>query len=161
HEARALVLTADDDAENVDAALTARRLNPTVPIVARIFDPSLGSYLEESGAGLTILSVSGLASPRFADLAEKVALPVGAGHSVMRRSRSRSGARRRADPILVRLAIVTSLVVIFSMWFYSRALGLTPFDAFYFVVESITNIGFGDVPMRAGTGSKVLTIALM
>ena len=163
HEVAALVLTADDDAENVDAALTARRLSPTVPIVARIFDPSLGSYLEESGAGLTILSVSGLASPRFADLAEKVASPTGADRSsVGRRSRSGAGLRRRVDPIVVRLAVVTSLVVVFSMWFYSRALELTPFDAFYFVVESITNTGFGDVPMRAaGTASRVLTIALM
>jgi len=163
HVAAALILTADDDAENVDAALTARRLNPAVPIVARIFDPSLGAYLAESGAGLTILSVSGLASPRFAELAEKAALPPGTEHrSVESRARSATGLRRRIDPILVRLAFVTTIVVVFSVWFFARALGLTPFDAFYFTVESITNTGFGDVPMRAaGTASKLLTIALM
>ncbi|HEX4824469.1 MAG TPA: NAD-binding protein [Candidatus Polarisedimenticolaceae bacterium] len=160
-DAAALVLTADDDAENVDAALTARRLSPEVPIVARIFDPSLGAYLEESGAGLTILSVSGLASPRYAELAEKVALPAGTARpSAEGRSHARSSLR--VDPILVRLTIVTTLVVVFSVWFFARALGLSPFDAFYFVVESITNTGFGDVPMgAAGIPSRLLTIALM
>jgi Trk K+ transport system NAD-binding subunit len=163
HEAAALVLTADDDAENVDAALTARRLRPDVPIVARIFDPALASYLEESESGLRILSVSGVASPRFAELAAQVALPSGTGsHRARRRRTGPRSLRRQIDPILVRLAFVTSLVVVFSVWYFAHALGLSPFDACYFVVESITNTGFGDIPMgAAGTASKLLTIALM
>jgi len=38
-----------------------------------VFDPSLGQYLEETEGGLRVLSVSGLASPRFADLAMRAA----------------------------------------------------------------------------------------
>jgi voltage-gated potassium channel Kch len=112
---------------------------------------------------LTILSVSGVASPRFAELAAKVALPPGAASDAgSDRRRATTSLRRQIDPILVRLAVVTSLVVVFSVWFFARALGLSPFDAFYFVVESITNTGFGDIPMGAAdTASKLLTVALM
>ena len=37
--AHVLVLTANDDPENVDATLTARRLRPDLPLIVRLFDP--------------------------------------------------------------------------------------------------------------------------
>jgi len=168
HDASAVVLTANDDAENVDAALTARRLRPGVPIVARVFDPSLGEYLEETETQLRVMSVSGLASPRFADLAmraEKEAAKEAAGDRERPRSakgRASRRAPRRIDPILVRLATLTALVTVASVLFFSRALAVSWFDALYFVVETITNTGYGDVPVRAaGPGVMFLVILLM
>lgn len=165
HEVSAVILTANDDAENVDAALTARRIRPGIPIVARVFDPSLAQYLEETEAGLRVLSVSGLASPRFADLAMRAAKEArtersaSAGASKPRRKRSE---RLRSDPILVRLAIVVAVVSVLSIWFFARALGVSVFDALYLVVETITNTGYGDFAIRAaGTGSMLVTILLM
>lgn len=165
HEASALILTADDDAENVDAALTARRIRPGVPIVARVFDASLGEYLEETEAGLRVLSVSWLASPRFADLAIRAAKEAGreraATRAVERPGTGRPVARR-VDPILVRLALIAAVVTMLSVWFYAGALGVGLFDALYFVVETVTNTGFGDFPIRAaGTSAKLVTILLM
>lgn len=138
--ASAVILAANDDAENVDAALTARRIRPGVPIVARVFDPSLGQYLEETEDGLRVLSVSASARP----LSRSRILP------------------RRVDPILVRLALVAALVIVFSVWFYARVLGVSLFDAFYFVVETITNTGYGDFAIReAGASAKLVAILLM
>ncbi len=164
HEASAVILAANDDAENVDAALTARRIRPGVPIVARVFDPSLGQYLEETEDGLRVLSVSAIASPHFADLATRAAKET-------RAERATAGARplgrspsvpRRVDPILLRLALVAALAILFSVWFYARALGVSLFDALYFVVETITNTGYGDFAIRdAGTAAKLVAILLM
>lgn len=168
HDASAVVLTANDDAENVDAALTARRLRPGVPIVARVFDPSLGEYLEETETQLRVMSVSGLASPRFADLAmraEKEAAREAADGRARPKPATRRaprGARRRIDPILVRLAMLTALITLASVLFFSRALAVSWFDALYFVVETVTNTGYGDVPVRAaGPGVMLLVILLM
>jgi len=165
HEASAVILTANDDAENVDAALTARRIRPGVPVVARVFDPSLGQYLEETEAGLRVLSVSGLASPRFADLAMRAAKEAGAERAAAADVRLPGGRRtalRRVDPILVRLALVAALVTVLSVWFFARALGVGLFDAFYFVVETITNTGYGDFAIReAGSSAQLVAILLM
>ena len=165
HEASAVILAANDDAENVDAALTARRIRPGVPIVARVFDPSLGQYLEETEDGLRVLSVSGLASPRFADLAMREAKEARAERAVSAGVRPLGRGRavpRRVDPILVRLALVTSLVILFSVWFFARAFGVSLFDALYFVVETITNTGYGDFATReAGVSAQLVAILLM
>ncbi len=165
HEVSAVILTANDDAENVDAALTARRIRPGIPIVARVFDPSLAQYLEETEAGLRVLSVSGLAAPRFADLAThaaKAAGAKGAAAAGATRARTRRPARRGFDPILVRLAIVVAVVAVPSVWFFARSLGVSVFDALYLVVETITNTGYGDFPIRAaGAGSMLVAMLLM
>src|SRR5262245_38029052 len=68
-EMNALVLTAADDADNVDAALAARRLRPDLPVVVRIFDDQVGQYLGDTLAGITVLSMSAIAAPAFADAA--------------------------------------------------------------------------------------------
>src|SRR6185436_20388555 len=75
---------------------------------------------------------------------------------------SRPAPLRRVDPILVRLAIIAGLVTVFSVWFFGRALEVGVFDALYFVVETITNTGYGDFPIRAaGTAAKLAAIFLM
>lgn len=165
HEASAVILTANDDAENVDAALTARRIRPGVPIVARVFDPALGQYLEETEAGLRVLSVSGLASPRFADLALRAVSDAGAERAdgvIAQRPAKRRRRSRRADPILVRLALLSGAISVLSVWFFARTLGVGAFDALYLVVETITNTGYGDFDIRAaGLTAKLVIILLM
>jgi voltage-gated potassium channel Kch len=66
------------------------------------------------------------------------------------------------DPILARLALVALVVTLGSVWFFARALGVGLFDALYFVVETITNTGYGDFPIRAsGNSAKLVAILLM
>jgi Trk K+ transport system NAD-binding subunit len=47
-EARCLVAAIDDDRANLQTALTARRLNPNLRVVLRIFDPDLAARVERS-----------------------------------------------------------------------------------------------------------------
>ncbi|MEZ3179286.1 NAD-binding protein [Streptomyces pimonensis] len=54
--AAALALVYDDDETNIRAALTARRLNPRLRLVLRLYNRRLGQYIEElldQAAGLT------------------------------------------------------------------------------------------------------------
>jgi Trk K+ transport system NAD-binding subunit len=64
--ARAIIVATDDDLTNVSISLNARRLNPRIVIVARLFDQTLATHLEESVHIDRVLSTSALAAPAFA-----------------------------------------------------------------------------------------------
>ena len=61
----AVVCATDDDLANLNIALDARRVNPTVRVVMRLFDDDLVAKVRES-FGLEALSTSALAAPAFA-----------------------------------------------------------------------------------------------
>ena len=97
--AAALVIAAHDDAGNVDMALTTRRLRPELPLVIRLFDPTLTAYVRSTLPGAEILSMSSVAAPVLADgpcarsRAARWAAPAAtAGSGVHGGARSRSGS---------------------------------------------------------------------
>ncbi|MFF9814294.1 NAD-binding protein [Streptomyces sp. NPDC014006] len=78
--AAALALVYDDDETNIRAALTARRLNPRLPLVLRLYNRRLGQHIEElldqaaalatgedtGDASTTVLSDADTAAPALA-----------------------------------------------------------------------------------------------
>ncbi|MCW2925890.1 MAG: TrkA-N domain protein [Thermoleophilia bacterium] len=67
--ADALMALTDDDAANLEAALTAQALAPGIRIVLRIFDPDIAARLDRIPAIAASRSVSRLAAPRFVEAA--------------------------------------------------------------------------------------------
>ena len=65
-EARAILVVTDDNLANVSIALDARRINPGIVIVVRLFDQELAGHLERSLEIRRALSTSALAAPVFA-----------------------------------------------------------------------------------------------
>jgi voltage-gated potassium channel Kch len=45
--ARSIVLATDNDIANLEVALDARRLNPTIRVVLRLFDPNMAEKVRE------------------------------------------------------------------------------------------------------------------
>ena len=64
-DAAALALVGQDDIANLDAALIAREVNPTVRIVARMFNPVLGEGITRMLGNCAVLSASEIAAPAF------------------------------------------------------------------------------------------------
>ena len=64
-DAAALALVDQDDVANVDAALIAREVNPTVRIVLRMFNPVLGEGVAAMLGDCGVLSGSEIAAPAF------------------------------------------------------------------------------------------------
>jgi Trk K+ transport system NAD-binding subunit len=63
--ASAIVMTGDDDLANLNTALAAVELNPSVRVVIRMFDQELGSHIPELFPDAVALSSSALAAPGF------------------------------------------------------------------------------------------------
>ncbi|MEW5854752.1 MAG: TrkA family potassium uptake protein [Myxococcota bacterium] len=63
-KARAVILATDDDLANLDAALTAREINPDVRVVLRLFDDTLASKVA-TAFNMPAISTSSCAAPNF------------------------------------------------------------------------------------------------
>ncbi len=64
-KARAIIVVTDDDLSNVAIALDAKRLNPGITIVVRMFDQALAAHLEKTALIDRALSGSALGVPIF------------------------------------------------------------------------------------------------
>jgi voltage-gated potassium channel Kch len=164
-EATALVLAADDDPGNVDLALSARKLGADIPLVVRLFDTALVTYLRETLDGLTVLSMAVVSAPIIADAAID-----GMARRTKGAARGTSGApmprapRRRArlDRVLVGALAGLAGLVIPGTIFFAYVLRLPWLTALYFVWSTITTVGYGDVSLKdASSLAKVVGMFLM
>jgi voltage-gated potassium channel Kch len=157
--AAVLVLAADDDAGNVDRALSVRKVRPDLPLVARVFDEALAGYLAKVER-LTVLSMSQVAAPVFADAALR-ALDKRTPASASKRT-SRPRRRSRLDRVLVGALVGLGLVVVPATLFFARVLNLRIVDALYFVWTTVMTVGYGDISLReTSDGAKIIGMLLM
>jgi voltage-gated potassium channel len=64
-KARTLVVCTQNDSANLQIAFKARKLNPNIRVVARIFDDDFAHALEEN-FNIEAMSATGMAAPKFA-----------------------------------------------------------------------------------------------
>lgn len=64
-DASAILAVTDQDLVNVSVVMDARRLNPNVRIVCRLFDTNLGKHISEAFGVSQVFSTSELAAPAF------------------------------------------------------------------------------------------------
>ena len=162
--AAVLVIAADDDPENVDLALTARRLRSDLPIVIRVFDHALAAHIRSTLGGVAILSVSALVAPAFFEATLSAMARRGSGAAPRQSQTSMAGARRlrRLDRVVVSaVAGFVAILVLFTL-FFSTALQLSYVDSMYFVWTTVTTVGYGDIALRErSTLVKVVGMILM
>ena len=70
-KARAIILCTQDDGLNLRMALKARKMNPAIEVVIRIFDDDFASSLQNQ-FGFHAMSATGMAAPLFAAIAAHV-----------------------------------------------------------------------------------------
>jgi Trk K+ transport system NAD-binding subunit len=160
--ASTLVIASNDDPGNVDLALTARRLRPDLPIVVRLFDDALVAHIRDTLGATTILSMSALVAPAFADATLR-AIATRETRQVTARPRRSVPARVvRLDRVVVSAIAGLVLILGFFTVFFAHALRLSYIDAMYFVWTTVTTVGYGDIALReSSTAVKVAGMVLM
>jgi Trk K+ transport system NAD-binding subunit len=161
--ASALVLAADDDTDNVDAALLIRRLRPDLPLVVRVFDPDLTAYLRDTLDRVTVLSMSSLGAPVFAEMALRaLAERPEAAPSAAVRLHGPGWAAPGVDRVLAGVLVGLVVLVALATVFFAHALGLRHLDALYFVWTTVTTVGYGDIALReASDVAKLVGMVVM
>jgi len=170
--ASVLVLAADDDAGNVDLALTARRLRSDLPLVVRVFEEALAAYVRKSLDGVTILSMARLAAPAFGDATLRAiagretrrqdSLPSPPKAQSDRSLRRRSGQARLDSVVLAAILFAMVAIVLTFTVIFANALDLPFLDALYFVSTTVTTVGYGDIALRdASPWVKLVGIVMM
>lgn len=126
--ATALALVYDDDETNIRAALTARRLNPRLRLVLRLYNRRLGQHIEELldqasalatggaahggvdgfGASTTVLSDADTAAPALAATAVVGTTKVVHADGLMLRAVERPPGRAGQGPGLCTLALLSA-----------------------------------------------------
>lgn len=122
HRAAALALTMDDDQANIHAALRARRLNPELRLVVRLFNRTLGRHLEDLlerasavrtpglgartiDASTTVLSDADTAAPSLVAAAVAGTSKIVQADGKLLRAVDRTAGEREADGALCTLAL--------------------------------------------------------
>jgi voltage-gated potassium channel Kch len=160
-----LVLAADDDAGNVDLALTSRRMRLDLPLVVRVFEEALAAYLRKSLDGVAVLSMAALAAPAFGDATLRAIADRETRHSDTASSASKSilrSRRRHFDRVLLAATFTIAAIVLMFTVFFAHALDLSYIDAMYFVSTTVTTVGYGDIALRDASHSvKIVGMVMM
>ena len=69
--ARAIIIATNDDMANLEVALDARRMNPKVRVIMRLFDQRMADKFKEAALIDEAFSPAALAAPLVADMALK------------------------------------------------------------------------------------------
>lgn len=73
-EAKSIIVATNDDLANLEIALDAKRINPEIRVVLRLFDQELASKVRESFGISLAFSTSTLAAPLFATSSSDVSI---------------------------------------------------------------------------------------
>ena len=157
----AAILTAADDALNLEVALELRASVPNVRVVMRSSNERLSNRLEREFGIHRVLSPAVEAAAAFT---EAVRQNHGTSDSIThprRRQRpSISLTPRKRDIVFLALSLCT--IMVSSIVIFHVTLGIPWVEAMYFATTTVTTVGFGDYSLRyAPLVAKIAGILLM
>ena len=156
----AMVLLVDErDERNLELLIALISLKRAVPIAASLFNENVAPHLQAAHPSVRILNPAKIAAPAFIDALD-TPLQHTLRYTPVRVSEAPLSARRdRLIPTLVALFASLSAA---AMTYFHFADHLSWLDALYFVVVTITTVGYGDISLRASSAtSKVVGIGLI
>lgn len=174
--ADSLIACTDSDLTNIEISLDAQILNPSLKVVARLFDQTLARRLENSVGIHRALAMSVLAAPTFAaaglganvlgtfdynnqayavrqtpdgEVDVRLSATFSEKPKFKKRPRVQIAALiRNIPPLLVKLLFAIVLLTVASVAIFCTAMKLSVIDSLYFVVTTLTTTGYGDITVK-------------
>ena len=152
-------LVDDRDERNLEMLIALISLNRTLPIVASLFNENIAPHLQAAHPNVRILNPAKIAAPAFI---EALSTPIVHALRYVPARIAEEPARPRSDTLIK--ALVTSFLALIAsaVVYFQFAEHLSWLDALYFVIVTITTVGYGDISLQhSGAVSKIAGIGLI
>lgn len=149
----------EKDEDNLEIVIAMMALYPNIPITTSLFNENIIPHLEKANTKLTIINPAKLAAPLF----------VKALDNSIKRNHKRSikpiinkRLKNSSNSFLIFLISSFLLIVFSAVTYFHFNENLSWLDAFYFVVVTISTVGYGDISLQNSNAlSKIIGIALI
>lgn len=149
----------ENDEDNLEIVIVLMALYPELKVATALFNENIRPHLEAANPKLTILNPAKISAPFFIGALEKQVNQE--KHSAFK-SNHVEPVRSRHDRLIRKLIVTFVLIALSAATYFHLNEGLTWLDSLYFVVVTISTVGYGDINLKdASDLSKVVGIALI
>ena len=150
-------LVDDTDEFNLQLLIALLSLCKNLPITVSFFNENIAAHLKAQHPTLQILNPARIAAPAFVEALYKPTLHKALSPAVpiIKHTKSR-------DSFMIKLVASFLSIILFATLYFHFADGLTLLDSLYFVVVTISTVGYGDINLSASSSlSKIVGMLLI
>lgn len=149
----------EKDEQNLEWTIALMALNPTLPVSTSLFNENLRPHLEKAYPNLKIINPAKIAAPYFVEALDHV---TGSRNPAGKNPEAIKSEKSTTDRLIWQLMLIFGIIAMGAVSYFHYHDHLSWIDALYFVVVTITTVGYGDINLlNAGTLSKMVGITLI
>jgi hypothetical protein len=149
----------DKDEDNLEIVIPLMALYPDIPVTATLFNENIRPHLEKANHNLKIINPAKLAAPFFVNALDNVIkhdIKLGLKPNPIKHE------KKSSISFLMILVLLFSLIAFSCVAYFHFNDHLSWLDAFYFVVVTISTVGYGDINLQHSSAlSKIIGILLI
>ena len=155
----AACLVDEHDERNLQMLLAMMAIAPDVRVVASLFNENVAPHLQAAHPGIRVLNPAKIAAPAFI---EALSAPLTRTLRYVPAKTTGEGLSPRSDRFVRNLVIAFIMMVVAAVAYFHYTLPLSWLDAAYFVVVTVSTVGYGDISLaKSSATDKVVGIALI
>ena len=150
-------LVDDTDEFNLQLLIALLSIHKNLPLTVSFFNENITAHLKLQRPSLKILNPAKIAAPAFVAALSKPII-----HKNISTSSIAEKQLKRKDSFMLKLIASFLAVIIFATFYFKFSENLSFVDSFYFVIVTISTVGYGDINLvNATSASKIAGILLI
>jgi hypothetical protein len=149
----------EKDEDNLEIVIALMALYSSIPITTSLFNENIRPHLEKANEKLIILNPAKLAAPLFVKALDN---SINRNKKLKIKPKIIKQVKKSNNSFLIFLISFFLSIVFSSVVYFHLNEQLSWLDAFYFVVVTVSTVGYGDINLQNSNElSKVIGIALI